>query len=204
VARPKDESIELETLDPSPTAYAPTAQPRSVFTGNKRQCFAIAGALLLGAALGISVTHAVERHGSTTRRAGAVTVTTTTSMTPGKRPPGFFGTWTRHSTYLTILRNGVATLEWRLYRECGVDPPPCDLSVGNAWYNGGRATLYIRPTGRRTAVVTVTSSTDLHALPLGATRAWLNARADLLYLVPFPGAAYPFCAPGASYGACGA
>ncbi len=116
----------------------------------------------------------------------------------------FAGSWERHGIDLHITAAGNATMNWRTYRVCGQDAPPCDTWVGNVITDGGHATFRLQATGPQTAAGTVLTTSDASTLPLGPINATLGEKGDLVYLVPFPGANMPFCGPRANDPRCGA
>ena len=114
------------------------------------------------------------------------------------------GAWERHGVDLHITPDGDATMNWRTYRVCGQDAPPCDTWVGNVITDGGHGTFALHATGPQTAAGTVLTTSDAATLPLGPISASLDEKNDLLFLVPFPGSSAPFCGPRANDPRCGA
>lgn len=133
------------------------------------------------------------------------TDTTSTTSTPVHEPIGIFaGTWDRHGVDLHITPDGRATMNWRTYRVCGQQAPPCDTWVGNVITDGGHATFGLQATDPQTATGIVLSTTDPSVLPLGPIHASVDETNDLVFLEPFPGANAPFCGPRANDPRCGA
>ena len=81
------------------------------------------------------------------------------SLTP------FLGAWSRHGAGLTISPDGSFSLEWRTYRTCGQDPPPCDQIVNNLITDGGRAIGTLHSAGARSADGRVSATTDAAFVP---------------------------------------
>src|SRR5262249_6074275 len=72
----------------------------------------------------------------------------------------FAGTWSRHGTGVTITPDGSLNIEWRTYRMCGQDPPPCDQIVNSLIVSGGRAIGTMHAVAARRASGRVEASTD--------------------------------------------
>ena len=117
---------------------------------------------------------------------------------PAARPDltPFVGVWSRHGAGLTISPDGSFSLEWRTYRTCGQDPPPCDQFVNNLIVSGGRAVGTLRAIGSRTAVGQVTATNDPAFAPDGSFLADITDYQ--LLTLRFPSAALTLC--GKSFG----
>jgi hypothetical protein len=206
MARARDEPIDLETLEPLPARDPPAApsEAKTTHPNTRHQPWwlIMSAAVLFGALLGSVATAAFDQHQSASPRAGVKRHPTATGMTAGSSTT-LVGTWWAHAMHLTISKDGVATLDWRRNPQCGVEPPPCDRFVHDHIYDGGHATIIFRPSGRRSVGGMVVASTDTRDLQLRPMQAWLDVKQGLLFIVPFPGAEYPFCREHA-FDVCGA
>jgi len=86
---------------------------------------------------------------------------------PAARPDltPFVGVWSRHGAGLTISPDGSLSLEWRTYRTCGQDPPPCDQIVNDLINDGGRAIGTVHAVAARSAGGRVSATTDATFVP---------------------------------------
>lgn len=101
---------------------------------------------------------------SSTAPTVTVTATPSSPATAVAGSPGIFvGTWTGHARTLVVHPDGSARVDYRLYRTCGTDAPPCDRIVGNAIIDGGHVTL------RTVQVVTAHHTSTLTATVLTST-----------------------------------
>lgn len=119
-----------------------------------------------GGAFGSSTAPASAAPSSTAPSSTAVVVTVTPSApaTMVSSSPGIFvGTWTGHARTLVVHADGSARVDYRLYRTCGTDAPPCDRIVGNEIFDGGHVTL------RTVEVVTAHHTSTLTATVLTST-----------------------------------
>lgn len=87
------------------------------------------------------------------------------AATPNLTP--FVGIWSRHGAGLTIVPDGSFSFEWRTYRTCGQDSPPCDQIVNNLITDGGRAIGTMHAVGARAAVGQVSATSDATFVPAG-------------------------------------
>lgn len=98
-------------------------------------------------------------------------------------PAGSFaGEWNARNTVLVIDQTGYGILAWRLDRQCGPAPPPCDIVIGDSVVGGGHATLVMRATGHTTGTGKVLTTTVPSEVPLGRFTARLDRASDLLHL----------------------
>lgn len=96
---------------------------------------------------------------------GGTGATAGPAATPGLTP--FVGIWSRHGAGLTIVPDGSFSFEWRTYRTCGQDPPPCDQIVNDVITDGGHAIGTMHPVGARAAVGQVSATSDATVVPAG-------------------------------------
>jgi len=115
----------------------------------------------------------------------------------------FVGLWSGHGRALEVLNTGEALINYRTYRVCGQEPPPCDTVTGNAIIDGGRLQVQLESGSATTAVGDVVSSAD-PAHPPG-TRATFRLDPNDAVDVQIGDAAFAnFCGRVAPIGYCGA
>ncbi len=122
---------------------------------------------------------------------------TTDDFTP------FVGDWLGHGRELRVAPDGTASLDYRTYRVCGQDGPPCDRIVGNAIMDGGHVNIRLQSASSTRATGTVTSSVD----PLYPTDAQVVLTLDPQGAVDIEIDDQPFgnvCGEDAPVGYCGA
>ena len=88
------------------------------------------------------------------------------ASTPDLAP--FVGIWSRHGAGLTVVPDGSFSVEWRTYRLCGQDAPPCDQIVNNVITDGGRAIGTMHAVGARAAAGQVSATNDATFVPAGS------------------------------------
>jgi hypothetical protein len=93
----------------------------------------------------------------------------------------FADTWHLHTYAVTINPDGTGYADWRTYRTCGQDPPPCETWTGNIINDGGHATFHLTSVTGTEAQGTVDISTDPSRLPAGPLHLTL-APNDLLVI----------------------
>jgi hypothetical protein len=113
--------------------------------------------------------------------------------TPGSTPDltPFVGVWSRHGAGMTVVPDGGFSVEWRTYRVCGQDPPPCDQIVNNLLTDGGRAIGTMHATGVRAAAGQVSASNDATVVPAGSFTA--DVTDYQLLTLRFPSATLVLC-----------
>jgi hypothetical protein len=166
----------------------------------------------VGFAVGRTTDHGHASTARTTTPQGTVPPTTTpaltttspepTSTSPTTAPVGpagsFAGQWIAHSALLMIHSPGYGILDWRTYKTCGHDPPPCDIIAGNDIINGGHATFSLAARGPTTASGEVLTTTVPHDVPIGRFTARLDPATDLLHLSVPLFLTNPLCGPNAA------
>jgi hypothetical protein len=90
----------------------------------------------------------------------------------GQGPPvvaagAFADTWRLHTNVLTINADGTGFADWRTYRTCGQDAPPCDTWTGNVITDGGHATFHLTTVTGNEAKGIVDLSSDPAFLAVG-------------------------------------
>jgi hypothetical protein len=115
----------------------------------------------------------------------------------------FVGFWSGHGRALEVLDTGEASINYRTYRVCGQEPPPCDTVTGNAIIDGGRVQVQLESRSATTAAGSVVSSAD-PAYPAG-TRATFKLDPNDALDVQIGDAAFAnFCGRAAPISYCGA
>src|SRR5436190_1571281 len=71
---------------------------------------------------------------TTTSTTSPTSTTTTSTVAPGPAGP-FAGEWYHHGFTMALEPTGHGVMEFRLYKYCSQDPPPCDVSVGHDLYD---------------------------------------------------------------------
>ncbi len=136
------------------------------------------------------------------------TVPSPTSVPPrlASGPAGVFtGDWYSHGRGLVIDGSGAGILEWRVYRWCSEEPPPCDIAIGHEIIDGGHATFVLRATSGASGSGEVLASTEPEAFPVGPLTARYDPNADQLHLSGPLFENFPLCSSGAeASGTCGA
>jgi hypothetical protein len=144
------------------------------------------------------------------RTPAGVTRWTGTSVDPPPEPAPttaglapFVGFWSGHGRALEVLNTGAALINYRTYRVCGQEPPPCDTVTGNAIMDGGRVRVQLESGSATMAVGSVVSSAD-PAYPAG-TRATFRLDPNDAVDVQIGGADFAnFCGRAAPMSYCGA
>lgn len=144
--------------------------------------------------------------GSTGSSPATPVATPSTVGVPLTTPAGFVGSWYGHGRALVVTADGTVTMTFRTYVNCTATVTTgCDQITGSVIHDGGhvtgRITDVLNPT---TVIVTVTSTSDPAALPLGPVRFGhdLSHHAIAAFAGQLSGT--PFCGPGAPSGYCGA
>ncbi len=96
------------------------------------------------------------------------TVVPAATAVPSPDLTPFVGVWSRHGADLTVTPDGSFSLEWRTYRSCGQEAPPCDQIVNNLITDGGRAVGMVHAVGARSAVGQVRATNDPAFVPSGS------------------------------------
>jgi hypothetical protein len=103
----------------------------------------------------------------------------------------FVGVWARHGAALTIESDGRFNIQWRTYRTCGQDPPPCDQFVNNLITSGGQAIGSMHAVAARSAVGQVSASNDATVVP--ATSFVAGVTEYQLLTLRFPSTSLALC-----------
>ena len=98
---------------------------------------------------------------------------------------------------MVIDPTGYGILNWRTYRTCGPDPPPCDIVSGTFIIDGGNATFALTPTTPTTASGRVLTTTAPGQVPPGRFTARLDPTRNLLRVSLPLAADFPLCGPSA-------
>lgn len=154
----------------------------------------------------ISITALVTLGCSPSSDAAGVLGSPTTSVRARVTGPAgvFAGSWQAHIAFLTVDGSGAGILQWRVYRWCSEEPPPCDISIDSEIIVGGYATLVLDATSETSGSGEVLATTVPEEFPVGPLTARYDAAADLLYLSGSLFENRPLCGPRAEAGACGA
>jgi hypothetical protein len=112
-----------------------------------------------------------------------VTATPSAPATVVSNAPGIFvGTWTGHARTLVVDADGSARVDYRLYRTCGTDAPPCDRIVGDSIIDGGHVTLQTQRvvTANHTSTLTATVLTSTDPTYRVGTTQTFTLRGDII------------------------
>jgi hypothetical protein len=127
-------------------------------------CLAVCG-LLAGCA---SSATTILNSPSPAISASQIAVTPSTNPSPSPTLVSFSQTWYRHGLRLTIDSRGHGAANWRTYRNCATDSPPCDSLTPTSIVGGGVAALELASVDGQAARGQVLSSSDPSTLAPGA------------------------------------
>jgi hypothetical protein len=131
-------------------------------------------------------------NGATERSAGDPSSSVSRPRPPESTAGAFGGDWYAHGIGISIDADGQGTATWRTYRDCDIDPPPCDTFRGHGVFSGGAARFDLRQVDGTVATGRVLTTTDPAAFPVGSLEAYLDRKHDVLHITPSPRAT-PFC-----------
>jgi hypothetical protein len=90
--------------------------------------------------------------------------------------------WWRHGAGLTVHADGSFELTYRTYRDCAVDPAPCDELTGDEIRNGGHLAGAFDGGAGPVWTGTITDSVEPEVWPPGSVEATYDPATDTLDL----------------------
>jgi hypothetical protein len=96
---------------------------------------------------------------------------------------------------MTIAATGYGTFNWRTYRECAVNSPPCDYSLGNEIIDGGYALFGLRSASPTSASGHVFETNDPREVPTGSFTVAFDRPDDMVFVSLANGQELAMCGP---------
>lgn len=146
-----------------------------------------------GAIIAVGAAFALGRE---TAPAHSTPNTTTTTAVPAASPlmQALAGEWDHHGFHMFVNSNGSGEFQWRTYRSCPPDQPPCDLP----YEESGWADFQLTQISAKEAKAQVGGTTDPTLVPTSGFTVLYDDQHDLMELSIPPGARTTMCGPRAA------